>query len=474
MNFLVLLALIGALSFNGISTPRAQPAPTSAPPPARTSAPIQEIEHAPKLLIYLAKGAPDACGRGCDRWIAIEGHVDDGAAARVEQFLKGLHDERLPIYLNSPGGNGPQGFAIGKMLRARKVTARVARTVADSCPGTQADDACVMIKTTRRELQASLQYRAAMCNSACGLMFFGATTRELDPEASFGVHSARINIDFKRFVTDQQRDKVLAEVRAKTGKEIRDYIAEMGLGQGLTELIASVPHEDRRFLTRDELFRFRVDPRSFGETPWTLETSGAPTLRKTAFAERGGQFGQLEWRLSCPVKGRSVLIYGREAIGAGRLTKIVMSLGGGKPQPLVRLPIGTRANVQQPSASEVWATPVALDAMPKLLELPSLGIVENRQTPDGAIREEAFDIDTAGLARDWPKFTAACARQVATPRDLGAPPAGASQPAVPRGRLSPFQSPPMPPGSASPFPPPRAFAVPKPPAPAADARPAPR
>jgi hypothetical protein len=37
---------------------------------------------APKLIIYLTKGPVNSCGPGCDRWIAIEGTVDQAAAAR--------------------------------------------------------------------------------------------------------------------------------------------------------------------------------------------------------------------------------------------------------------------------------------------------------------------------------------------------------------------------------------------------------
>ena len=32
------------------------------------------------MMFYVVKGAPDACGRGCDSWIAVEGQVgDDGS-----------------------------------------------------------------------------------------------------------------------------------------------------------------------------------------------------------------------------------------------------------------------------------------------------------------------------------------------------------------------------------------------------------
>ena len=42
----------------------------------------------PQLAIYAAKGPPDSCGPGCDRWIAIEGKIEPGAAARVERFFR--------------------------------------------------------------------------------------------------------------------------------------------------------------------------------------------------------------------------------------------------------------------------------------------------------------------------------------------------------------------------------------------------
>src|ERR1035438_4439879 len=59
---------------------------------------------APQLIIYAAKGPANSCGPGCDRWIAVEGKVDAGAAARVRRFLRDVKDIQRPIYLHSPGG----------------------------------------------------------------------------------------------------------------------------------------------------------------------------------------------------------------------------------------------------------------------------------------------------------------------------------------------------------------------------------
>src|SRR4051794_14078689 len=130
--------------------------------------PAEKAGFAPRLTIYLAKGAPDACGPGCDRWIAIEGEIDQGAAPRIRRFLAGVKDTQRPIYLYSPGGNVEQSYIIGRLLRSRKAIARVGRTMVTACAaGTQVDAACLKTKNTNGEVEAELATRMAMCNSAC-------------------------------------------------------------------------------------------------------------------------------------------------------------------------------------------------------------------------------------------------------------------------------------------------------------------
>ena len=152
--------------------------------------------HPSRLIMYLAKGAPNSCGPGCDRWIAIEGTVDADAAWRVRQFLNGVKDTQRPIYFHSPGGEVRQAFAIGRMLRARKAIGRVGRTIASACAaGSQIDDACLKIKTAGSEVQAELATRYAMCNSACGTAgAMRATQRsssQSSPRSGFEVKIAR-------------------------------------------------------------------------------------------------------------------------------------------------------------------------------------------------------------------------------------------------------------------------------------------
>ena len=111
---------------------------------ASTVRPSQRIpaSAAAPIAFYVVKGAADACGRGCDTWIAAEGQIDAGAAPRFRNFLRRLGDRRLPIYFYSPGGNLEQALAIGAVLREKPVIVRVGRTVVTEC-GFEAQDSDV-------------------------------------------------------------------------------------------------------------------------------------------------------------------------------------------------------------------------------------------------------------------------------------------------------------------------------------------
>ncbi len=147
----------------------------------------------PTLTIYLAKGPANSCGMGCDRWIAVEGTVDQGAASRVSRFLRGVKDTKRPIYFHSPGGAVEQAYTIGRLLRSRKAVARIGRTIVAACAaGTQADDACLKIKNAGGEVEAEISTARSMCNSACSYLFLGATTREVAPDATMAVHSSKL------------------------------------------------------------------------------------------------------------------------------------------------------------------------------------------------------------------------------------------------------------------------------------------
>jgi hypothetical protein len=370
--------------------------------------------HAPTLMIYLARGAPNACGPGCDRWIAIEGIIDADAALRVRQFLNGVKDTRLPIYFHSPGGEVRQAFAIGRLLRARNAIGRVGRTIASACEGgSQIDDECLKIKSGGGEVQAELTTRNAMCNSACSYLFLGATTREVAPDAALGVHDSKLIVEFREHTSARQRAEFMASHRDRDDRERSSFIEAMGINHDLVDLIETVKFESMHLLTRSELYRFGIDTRNLAETAWTLETGARGFIRKTAFARKDdGSFRTMEWRLFCESKYRARLMFIREFDKAAPGTSsVVLIAGSEKPPSFGAFPV-------RQGRYEVWSAMIETDAVVNWLALPRLQVGENTLMPDGRATRATLAIDTNGLEGAWTRLSASCAAPPSSARRM--------------------------------------------------------
>jgi hypothetical protein len=385
--------------------------------------PAEKPEFASRLTIYLAKGSPDACGPGCDRWIAIEGQIDQGAASRVRRFLAGIKDTQRPIYLHSPGGNVEQSYVIGRLLRGRKAVARVGRTIATACAaGTQVDAACLKIKNGAGEVEAQLTTYHAMCNSACGYLFFGATSREVSPDAALAVHNSKLILSFR----GNPPPEVVAEARrrriASADRDRAAFIAAMGISRELDALIRTVKFESLHVLTRPELYRFGIDTRPVAETMWRLERGTRPFISKVAAVKKESDtsFRTMEWRLYCENKKRVPLIFASEIDAAASAKRTILMAAsadlsreaGGPP---VRF-----------GKYEVWSGAVDPDMVKAVLASHSLQVRETTPEPDGKADIISFNIDTIGLTSVWTQLGTSCTSP--TPGPAKSWPANSLQP----------------------------------------------
>ncbi|BBO06626.1 hypothetical protein BwSH20_27530 [Bradyrhizobium ottawaense] len=367
--------------------------------------PAEKPGFASRLTIYLAKGAPDACGPGCDRWIAIEGQIDQDAASRIRRFLAGVKDLQRPIYLHSPGGNVEQSYVIARLLRSRKAIARVGRTIATACAaGTQIDAACQKIKNGNGEVEAELSTYHAMCNSACGYLFLGATSREVAPDAALAVHNSRLILRFQ----GNPPPEVVAEARrrriAGADRDRAAFIAAMGISRELDALISTVKFENLHVLTRPELYRFGIDTRPLAETMWRLEKGARPFISKIAAVkkENDASFRTMEWRLYCENKKRVPLMFAGEidASAAGKKTILIAASADMSKQaggPPVRF-----------GKYEVWNGAVDPDMVKAVLASHSLQVRETTPEPEGRADVTSFNIDTTGLASVWTQLGTSC------------------------------------------------------------------
>ncbi|SEN45118.1 hypothetical protein [Bradyrhizobium sp. OK095] len=360
----------------------------------------------PPMVFYVAKGAPDACGRGCDTWIAVEGKIDVEAASRFRKFLSQTERDwpaTLPLYFSSPGGSLEQGLAMGRMLRQRPHVARVARTTVKECGDaqSQSNDACIKIKQSGRALDADLSTRASLCSSACAYLILGATNRQIEPASVIGVHSPKF---IPRDPQPSERTLTEAEQRStvRADRLVAAYLATMGIDRGLLDLARTVSSESMHLLTRSELYRFGIDTRSFAETGWTSQGGPPGFIRKIAVARKDddASFQTIELQLFCENKSRALLrlLWTSDAAAVGS-SSLSLIAGSEQPVKLVYFP-ATGAS------PESWKALVAYDALKKLFAVPNLELRKSTTLPDGKTSQTAIAIDTLGLEAAWQVLSA--------------------------------------------------------------------
>jgi hypothetical protein len=263
---ILLTALVSAI---GCAAAATDP-PKATPAAAGVSAPIE---------FYLARGDADACGPGCNDWIAAEGKIDAGAAQRLRQLLAKLGRPRPPIYFHSPGGSVVGALELGRLIRGQKLQVSVAHTVLTGCTGDNPPEkSCEAQKRSGQGLAAKFDLTTAMCNSACVYALAGGAVRLVPPWVKLGIHD--VGMDPAKSLP---RGASLGRVKATAHEHIQEYLHEMGFDDALFKAAAAVPFESNRFLEREDLVRFGIDRREFGDTGWQFIDKPAAAVIKRFF-----------------------------------------------------------------------------------------------------------------------------------------------------------------------------------------------
>jgi len=381
------------------------------------------------MFFYVAKGEPNACGPGCNEWIAAEGTFDLAVAARLRAFLSKPRNRNLPIYFYSPGGLADHAFSVGRILRERGMTAGVSRTLLDACK-TLDEKACSALKRSGQTLTAELN-PIASCNSACVYALIGAKERRVPPGARLGVHSGKLllmKIDQQGRVVSVQSSSAKSRMDAFDART-RKYIAEMGIDTKLYDIASSVPHESGRYLSRDEIAALKIDARGFQETGWMLVPSQRAAVRKLFIEAKGPE--HKEYRVSvvdfsCGGSSSIQLAYIRglssdEGSGA-EISGLVVD---GKEILMLRLkPAAFKLDVVDPGASfDRWDRFEPIEFLEALAKQDSLEIGAGRS--GRRLAAMSVKLSTAGLASAIGALRTKCGS--ADPYSPAMKPSGATQ-----------------------------------------------
>ncbi len=209
------------------------------------------------IVFYLAKGAADSCGPGCSEWIVAEGRIDVGAAKRMRTFLNRQPASKRPIYFNVSGGLLDEAMGIGRLMRERGMTARVAQTRAKECEIDHKK--CEDLVRAGKELEGATPDKPGNCSSACIFAIVGARVREISPEAHLGVHSGKLILLGKYPKGSKAESDAIAAANAEDVRTIKRYLIEMGVPPAFEDMIEKIPFERPRPLTRDEVIQFGIE-----------------------------------------------------------------------------------------------------------------------------------------------------------------------------------------------------------------------
>jgi hypothetical protein len=126
-----------------------------------------------------------------------------------------------------------------------------------------------------------------MCNSACVFALAGGVVRVVPPGIKLGIHD--VGLDPTK---GPLPDAVAAKAKRLVYFQIQEYLRDMGIDQALFTAAVAVPNNSKRFLEREELVRFGIDRREFGETSWRFIEHPRPAMWKSFFLRAGTKHPQ--------------------------------------------------------------------------------------------------------------------------------------------------------------------------------------
>lgn len=231
----------------------------------------------PTMRFAVVRSSAPGCEPNCPEWISAEGTIEAGTPALLRRMLKTLGGRQLPLVVNSPGGNVDAALQLGRMIRKNKLDIAVGTTEFSGCSPE--------MKNCRDNDGKASPYlgiahdSGAMCNSACPLMFAGGVRRVVGEWAYLGVH--QITTTFRRekllyrttYRIVNGKKKVIStkvvsrrnagsyktyEMSKAVEKRLSGYLKEMGIGQGVLEVMKATPATDIRQIEPDDMLEMKL------------------------------------------------------------------------------------------------------------------------------------------------------------------------------------------------------------------------
>lgn len=226
------------------------------------------------MQFAVVRGSSSMCEPVCPEWIWAEGEIRADTPKRLKKFLKTLGGRKLPVVIQSPGGDLDAALAMGRTIRTKGLDVAVGYTTFVSCVPRQKD--CKPDRTGAYVGVAAAGW--AYCNSACPMVLAGGVRRLVGTWAQLGVHQITTTITQQkvlyrtttRIVKGKKvvSKKIISRKNAGTvvttkmsrglRRKITTYLAEMGVSAELVEPINKTAATDIRRLEQVEMLAMKL------------------------------------------------------------------------------------------------------------------------------------------------------------------------------------------------------------------------
>jgi hypothetical protein len=115
------------------------------------------------------------CQEECTQWISADGDIMPDTPARLKAMLTTLGERKLPIVLQSNGGDMDAAFVMGRMIRAAGLETSIGRTQLPNCP--KLDPRCKASIAKSGPTEGEVFAGRAYCLSSCALVLMSGTPR---------------------------------------------------------------------------------------------------------------------------------------------------------------------------------------------------------------------------------------------------------------------------------------------------------
>ena len=274
----------------------------------------------PSMKFARVRADNPECRPHCPEWLSAEGKIEVGTAQAFARAISELGERRLPILINSPGGSVADAIAMGRLIRAKRLSVEVAHTVITPCeppkPVKGAKPAVVSSECDTPTASASAW--SAYCASACPLVLAGGVERYVSPLGRVGVHQITMFVthtsivrtyrvhyrvvdgrkeEMSRDLADEQKQQTTSKESAtpKVESEVAVYLREMGVGGPIMNLMETTPSTTLHWLTANEMKDSGMVT-IWADSPTGLETHGANGLAGTPVSAFSGHKAVLNAR----------------------------------------------------------------------------------------------------------------------------------------------------------------------------------